>query len=644
MSAVPDFTQTLKQVFGFESFLPGQEQVINTVLAGRSALAIFPTGQGKSLCYQLPALHLSGLTLVISPLLALMKDQVDFLRSKNIAAARLDSSLKFDEINEIYTQLEQGELKLLYVAPERFANERFIGLVSRLDISLMVIDEAHCISEWGHNFRPDYLKLAEVAKQFGNPRVLALTATATPQVSADICSAFSISPEDAVQTGFYRPNLTLLFEPAKEPYKTLIKKIAEADPGATIVYVTLQKTAEEVAKLLAAAGYEARAYHAGLGDERRRNVQEWFMVSDKAIVVATIAFGMGIDKADIRYIYHYNLPKSLENYAQEIGRSGRDGRPSTCILLGGSSDLIALENFIFGDTPDPDMIMACVDYLLEQGRFFSCSIYELGLMFDIRPLVAKTLLTYLELEGVIKSTGPFYAQYKFKPLKTSEEILARFDVKRQVFLRSLFSCAAKNKVWFTIDIDEAVKKTGSPRKRIITALDYLEQKGDLSLQVSGARLGFRRTDRNDLDIPALKEKLVRRFVNREQGDLRRLQLVVDMVNHKGCKTRFLLKYFGEDLKQDCGHCSFCLIGENAPVIREESASDVPDSVFKRLFTLRKKYPDALRTPRQMTRFLCGLTSPMQTKAKLKKHDLFGSCEEIPFDQVMKIVTEMEQRI
>jgi len=329
-----DPQQTLEQTFGFEAFLPGQGDVIRAVLAGRSALAVFPTGQGKSLCYQLPALHLSGLTLVVSPLMALMKDQVDFLVSRGISAARLDSSLDFNEVTAIYEQLNNNQLKLLYVAPERFANERFIGLISRLKLSLLVIDEAHCISEWGHNFRPDYLKLAELATAFAVPAVLALTATATPQVSSDICRSFSIAESDYIQTGFYRPNLSLMFSPAGDPKQALLQQLSENPPGPTIVYVTLQKTAEKVATVLEKSGYTARAYHAGLKNELRQEIQDWFMASDTAIVVATIAFGMGIDKDNIRYVYHYNLPKSLENYSQEIGRAGRDGQPSTCIMLG----------------------------------------------------------------------------------------------------------------------------------------------------------------------------------------------------------------------------------------------------------------------------------------------------------------------
>ena len=561
--------KTLQRVFGFESFLPGQEEIIKAVLGGRSALAVFPTGQGKSLCYQLPALHLSGLTLVVSPLMALMKDQVDFLVSKGVAAARLDSSLDFDETSKVYEQLNRNELKLLYVAPERFANERFVALVSGLTLSLMVIDEAHCISEWGHNFRPDYLKLVDLARTFKVPAVLALTATATPKVSADIKRSFSIEEEDFIQTGFYRPNLTLLFKPTNNPDQALLQALEKStQQGPTIVYVTRQQTAEDVAKRIAGAGYPARPYHAGLKHEQRQEIQDWFMASDSAIVVATIAFGMGIDKSNIRAVFHYNLPKSLENYSQEIGRAGRDGKPSLCTTFGGADDLLTLENFVYGDTPEQKSVRNMIDFILEQDKSFDCSLYELANRFDMRPLVVKTLLTYLELEGVIQSTGPFYASYKFKPLKPSTEIFARFDAKRQTFLRNLFACAVKSKIWFTIDLQEAVRKTKSPRKRIITALDYLEQAGDLLLQVSGSRIGFCAIHTDQLDRNSLKETLVSRFQQREQNDLQRLQLVVDLVNHKDCKTRLLLNYFGEETVANCDHCQFCLHGENDAIERE----------------------------------------------------------------------------
>src|SRR5262245_30472580 len=335
----------LREKFELDNFRPGQAEVIGHLLAGRSAAAVFPTGGGKSLCYQLPALMLPGTTLVISPLIALMKDQIDRLHNQGISAARLDSTLNVDQYRALMESLRANKLKLLYVAPERFTNERFREAVQRVRVSLFAVDEADCISEWGHNFRPDYLKLVQFARFCRAERTLALTATATPQVLKDICRAFSIAPECAVRTQFYRPSLTLLTTPihAVDRDAQLIDRLKSRPTGPTIIYVTLQRTAEDFATKLDSAGYRARPYHAGMEDDMRASVQEWFKQSNDAIVVATIAFGMGIDKHNIRYVYHYNIPKSLENLAQEIGRAGRDGQPATCETFVCPDDLNALE-------------------------------------------------------------------------------------------------------------------------------------------------------------------------------------------------------------------------------------------------------------------------------------------------------------
>ncbi|GAF77211.1 unnamed protein product, partial [marine sediment metagenome] len=271
--------KTLKEVFGFEGFRDGQEAVVMRLLSGRSVLAIFPTGGGKSLCYQLPSLVLDGLTLVISPLIALMKDQLDFLVSRGAPAARLDSSLSREETLAVHDAMNAGRLKLLYVSPERLGNERFLRSLARRKIALLAVDEAHCISEWGHNFRPDYLKIAEIARQLGVERVLALTATATPQVAGDIAQGFGIAPGDVVNTGFYRPNLTLYVSPceAAERDDLLLAGIRERPPGPTIVYVTLQRTAEHLAARLARHGFDARAYHAGMETDQRTATQDAFM-------------------------------------------------------------------------------------------------------------------------------------------------------------------------------------------------------------------------------------------------------------------------------------------------------------------------------------------------------------------------------
>jgi ATP-dependent DNA helicase RecQ len=305
-AAPPDLLGTLSVVFGFTRFREGQEKVIRTLLAGKSALAVFPTGSGKSLCYQLTALHLPGLTLVVSPLIALMKDQVDFLKSRNVGAARLDSSVSIEELRQIDAEPSAGRLRLLYVAPERFSNEGFLQKLRHCRISLLVVDEAHCISEWGHNFRPDYLKLAGMSRKLAVERVLALTATATPTVVQDVCREFNISLEAYIHTGFHRPNLFLRARPCPEPERlAVLAGCLQSQPrGPTIVYVTLQQTADDVATALCQRHLPARAYHAGLGTEEREAVQNWFMGSVDGIVAATIAFGMGIDKPDVRYVYH----------------------------------------------------------------------------------------------------------------------------------------------------------------------------------------------------------------------------------------------------------------------------------------------------------------------------------------------------
>lgn len=626
-------TALLQQYFGFDQFRPGQQAVIDQLLAGHSAAAVFPTGGGKSLCYQLPALALPGLTLVVSPLIALMKDQIDALTARNIAAARLDSSLDADEYRSIMDRLRNGQLKLLYVAPERFANERFREMVAGLDLSLFAIDEAHCISEWGHNFRPDYLKLARFAKDANAQRILALTATATPAVLDDIQRVFDITPDAAVRTGFYRPNLDLRFTPAKADQRDglLIEKMKSRPAGPTIVYVTLQRTAQEVAEQLAQAGIDARHYHAGMKPEERSATQDWFISSSTGVVVATIAFGMGIDKADIRYVYHYNLPKSLENYAQEIGRAGRDGQPAICETLVCLDDRCTLENFVYGDTPTASAVHGLVHHVLEHQGDFDLSLYELSAQFDMRPLVVRTLLTYLELDGLILGGSPFYANYRFQPKMSSQQLLDQFTGERRDFIAGILRCARKAKTWFDIDVDQAASATHSDRQRVITALDYLGEKDMLEVKVSGVRYRYRRSDQ-PADANAVADDLTHRVTKREQAEIGRLQQVIDLAQQKDCQTRTLGRHFGEEI-EPCGHCSACR-GEAAEDASGSSADVAIDkALWQQALALRDAYPAVLSDPQALARLLCGVTSPSLTKAKLSRHDLFGALAHVPFKAV-----------
>ncbi len=550
--------KVLQERFGFSEFRPGQEEVIAFLLAGRSAAAVFPTGSGKSLCYQLPALMLEGVTLVVSPLIALMKDQIDRLQRQGIRAERLDSSQSAEETTKILQALRRGELKMLYVAPERFNNERFRDTMRQIPVALMTVDEAHCISEWGHNFRPDYLKLARFGRLCGARCMLALTATATPSVLEDICRVMDISPECAVRTGFYRSNLRLRTTPVTTDARdgVLLDRLRTRASGPAIVYVTLQKTAEELAKRLVTAGIPARAYHGGMQSDIRAGIQNWFELTDDAVIVATIAFGMGIDRANIRGVYHYNLAKSLENYCQEIGRAGRDGLDATCEMFVCLDDLETLEGFARGDTPSLESLRSFVGEIFALPTDFGVSAYDLSKAHDIRPLVVSTILTYLELDGFLEGGTPFYTRYSARPLVPVEEILSRFTGERLAFLTSILSAASVGRVWLRFDLESLPEAVGAPRDRIVRALGYLADQRMVELKAEGVRSRYKRA-RSPESLDALAASLHVRAVSREERELARLQQVVVMTKYEGCRSFFLARYFGEERHGSCGHCSGC---------------------------------------------------------------------------------------
>ena len=635
-----DLLQSLQTHFGHDGFRDGQEAVIRALLDGESALALFPTGAGKSLCYQLPAVLREGTALVISPLIALMKDQVDALRARGIAAARLDSSLTAEETQRVYADLREGKLKLLYVAPERLSGEAFLDRIRRVKISLLAIDEAHCISEWGHNFRPEYLRLARVAEELALRPVLALTATATPDVARDICTAFGIAPQRHVQTSFRRKNLHLRVTPcaAREKLAVLTKRLASAKVRPAVVYVTFQRTAEDVAAHLARAGLAARAYHAGMSAEERDATQEAFMRGACEIIVATIAFGMGIDKADIRSVIHFNLPKTLENYQQEIGRAGRDGQPALCELLACADDAVPLENFTLGDTPEPAAVEALVRRMLGAGEEFDVSRYDLSQETDIRPLVVETVITYLELDGLLRPTRAFYESTQVQFLKTESAILGALNDDRRRFLTALFAAGRRGPKYLTLELETAAQKLGEPRERIVKALTWLEETGAITQKPAGLRHGFRLCgDAAQRDPAAVAAHQAELFAQRETRDSQRLAQILDFASAPGCITRRLLAYFGEPLAdENCGHCHHCRTGEPAAQVALPATPIAPftDADAEEIRALIFEEIPSLSTPRQLTRYLCGLTSPATSRAKLTKRPEFARFAAVPFRQVL----------
>ncbi|PMU06553.1 RecQ family ATP-dependent DNA helicase [Aeromonas salmonicida] len=628
----------LTRHFGFDQLRPGQETVISRLLAGQSAAAIFPTGSGKSLCYQLPALALPHLTLVISPLIALMHDQLAFLHSKGIPAATLDSSQTPEESRRVMQQASDGQLKILMISVERLKNERFRRFIQQVPLSMLVVDEAHCISEWGHNFRPDYLKLPAYRRELKIPQVLLLTATATPAVMADMQAKFDIEDEGLIVTGFYRANLDLAVvpQPAEARDNWLQAEVRREPTAPTIVYVTLQHTAQHCADLLQRAGIRARAYHAGLDSALRSQIQHDFMAGKVDCIVATIAFGMGIDKADIRRVIHYDLPKSIENYSQEIGRAGRDGLPSRCIVLANRAQLPVLENFVYGDTPDRAAIVALLEILSQSGSEWEFGLLRLSNDTNIRQLPLKTLLVYLEMAGIIMPAYSYFAEYRFKFVLDKAEILTRFNPDRRQFLEQLFACASQARSWCTMDFDALWQGYQGERHRAAAALDYLQQQGWIELE-SKQMTDVYRVLRQDVDINALADELYALFEKKELSELARLQALLAFFTSSHCLSQELARYFAnEQAPSKCGHCSVCR-GEVA-VLPPLSTLTLPNENGLRAWCDPLIALCHTRHPRILTRFLCGIATPLTTRVKAKSLAGFGQLAAHPFAEVLAAVS------
>jgi ATP-dependent DNA helicase RecQ len=410
MHSLEDAISSLQKHFGFDDFREGQRDVIGSILEGKDAVVVMPTGSGKSLCYQLPAMILEGATLVVSPLIALMKDQVDALRARGLPATFINSSIPEPEQRARIDALRRREHKLVYVAPERFRSGRFNSALQSIPISLFAVDEAHCISTWGHDFRPDYLRLRNIIRSLGKVQTLALTATATPYVRSDIIQQLGLDQPQTFVSGFDRPNLSIeVIHTEREREKIAhIKRLAQKIAGSGIIYASTRKAVEQVGSKLKDADLSVVIYHAGLTDSQRVKAQDEFMSGRKQMIVATNAFGMGIDKPDIRFVVHYQMPGSLEAYYQEIGRAGRDGLPSTCVLLFNYADKNTHDFFIEGSYPDISVIKQVYDSLAStELKRIELSTAEIARRSGQRnEMAVQSALYALERAGHIQRTAP----------------------------------------------------------------------------------------------------------------------------------------------------------------------------------------------------------------------------------------------
>jgi ATP-dependent DNA helicase RecQ len=640
---VLSLVNSLKQIFGFDAFRDGQQQTIEQLLNSQSSLAIFPTGSGKSLCYQLAAIELPHLTIVVSPLLALMKDQLAFLATKNIAAASIDSTLTPQQNQQVMADTRSGKIKILMVSVERFKNERFRQFIESVNVSMLVVDEAHCISEWGHNFRPDYLKLPNYRQELNIPLVLLLTATATKKVKQDMATKFAILPEHIVQTGFYRQNLDLsvLAVSTKDKNQKLLTSIAD-QTGCGIVYVTLQQSAEYVANFLTQQGLNAQPYHAGFISEKRQKIQEDFMSGKVKIIVATIAFGMGIDKADIRFVIHYDLPKSIENYSQEIGRAGRDGLPSNCITLANLDGLNTVENFVFGDTPELSGIECVIKNVQQESQNDRWELQGLSLSnaSNIRQLPMRTLLVQLELQGVIKPLFSYFADFKYKFTTNKDEVLNLFEGERKDFLATIFKYSGFKKVWGEPDFEALFQHYGCDRGRVIVALEYLQEKQLITLETKKITEVFS-VNKALLSADIIAKSLHDYFVEKEEKEIKRIATLVRFFELSSCLSRNLSLYFNDkNTPENCGHCSVCrgnvakLSYSQESILPDDTAIvDMLTALIQHMSTKHK----GVLSLETMCRFLTGLTVPLFSRNKIKQLSGFGCCENIRYQEVREKV-------
>ena len=563
--------ELLKIHYGYESFRPGQERAIDNILQHINTVVVLPTGGGKSLIYQLPALILDGVTIVISPLIALMKDQVDSLERVGIPATFINSSISLAETEKRLTQIKSGYFKIVYIAPERFYNQVFIQELKNIKVSLFAIDEAHCISQWGHDFRPSYIRLKEAIKFVGSPVVVALTATATPEVRDDIVKQLDLKDSDLVITGFARPNLQFAVMPAANGQKIesiLNLLTTNSELGSGIIYVGTRAKADEIVEVLVNNDIKAVSYHAGMDTESRDWVQEKFMKSEAQVVVATNAFGLGIDKKDIRFVIHHDLPGTIEAYYQEAGRAGRDGSPSFCLLFYHAQDRYLREFFIKGDNPDPNIIIEIYDFLLRRagleidaGASILITYAEIAqnLSDSVPEMAIGTALKILEKEGYLSRPNEKTSNSFLKTKKDWSEIAASLSKRSKSQIEIVDKLGEKYQHeledGWEFNPEEVAIVLKVKKDTLLRVIKKLAEKDLVEY-----RPPFRGTEIKilkvvepedlNLDFKALKLKADRAY--------EKLNEMENYVYHLGCRQTYILNYFGDSKARACGQCDSCL--------------------------------------------------------------------------------------
>jgi ATP-dependent DNA helicase RecQ len=573
----------LHRYWGFPDFRGGQARAIRAVLEGRDALTIMPTGGGKSLCYQVPALVLPGVTIVVSPLISLMKDQVDTLERVGLPATFINSSLSQGEMAERLDAVERGETKLVYVAPERFDSPAFLERASRLNVSLLAVDEAHCVSQWGHDFRPSYLRVGGVRATLGNPPIAALTATATEEVRRDIERQLGLRDAQVQVTGFDRRNLTWHVLRAKndsEKDRLLLRLLRDRE-GSLIVYASTRKSVDALTALINGVGIRAVGYHAGLADVDRKRIQDAFMRSEARVVVATNAFGMGIDKPDVRLVVHYNMPGTLEAYYQEGGRAGRDGGHSDCVLLHAYPDRFTHEFFIEQTYPPRKLVEELMKELRRRAaadRVVTVSPLELsrsvaGGKGDRQVLAALRVLEDHGLVRLVSAGQPPAPRIRLiaTPKRITRELVERGRDEEVAFLRGLWRAGGGEALYrgATLELRLLARLAGD-RRRAQRLLDALQADGFLEWSGRDEAEGI-----HVLDVSTPIPRLAVDWQGVERRKHRELERLARMQGYayvEECRRGYVLRYFGDpEAMSECGACDVCLGGSPLGVAPEPDA-------------------------------------------------------------------------
>jgi RecQ family ATP-dependent DNA helicase len=578
-----DALAALRKFFGFEEFREGQSEVVRSVLEGHDTVVVMPTGGGKSLCYQLPALMREGVTVVVSPLIALMKDQVDALRARGLPATFINSSLDFDEQKERIAGVRRGEYKLLYVAPERFRSTHFVETLQRADISLFAVDEAHCISEWGHDFRPDYARLRSFREAIGSPQTVALTATATPYVRADIIEQLNLADPRAFVSGFDRPNLSIAVvhtEKEREKFARIRQLTQEYAGQSGIIYTSTRKSVEQITQKLRDARLSVIGYHAGMTDDERVRAQDEFMSGRAQLIVATNAFGMGIDKPDIRFVVHFHLPGSIEAYYQEIGRAGRDGRRSVCLLLFNYADKRTQDYFIEGSYPPPELIVKVYNALTGTGlKRIELSTREIAARAGVRnEMAVQSALITLEKAGHIERGTGAENRAELRLLMPAhlarEAVGARRSAQLKQVLFGLLGGHDLGERYDTeLNVQEFADALGIELSSMRRALSTLAEAGVVSYRPARRTRGVVMLDEKPATHLRIRPEDLARRAALEQ---RKLREMISFCYTERCYRSFILDYFGDrSHPTSCGKCGNCLLQARRGEPTEARAETLP---------------------------------------------------------------------